>query len=187
LASDLAIAIIIVHHTRKSREQIDPFEKVSGTLGLSGAADTVLILDRDQNGVTLYGRGRDIPEIETAMEFDRNCCRWKILGNASDVRRTDQRKEILDTLYDAIELMSPSDIADAARMRRNNVKQLLHKMAKEGEVVKSGRGKYRHPDRSDLDSQQTPSNFDNPITAKHPGMESHPIPYDDREERVLTD
>jgi hypothetical protein len=67
LASELGIAIVVIHHTRKGREQVDPFDKVSGTLGLSGAADTVLILDRDQNGVTLYGRGRDVAEIESAV------------------------------------------------------------------------------------------------------------------------
>jgi hypothetical protein len=31
---------------------VDPFEKVSGTLGLSGAADAVLILDKDSKGET---------------------------------------------------------------------------------------------------------------------------------------
>ena len=33
------------------------FEKVSGTLGLTGAADTTIVLDRDSNGATIYGRG----------------------------------------------------------------------------------------------------------------------------------
>lgn len=60
LAMASGVAIVVVHHTRKSGAESDPFEKVSGTLGLSGAADTTIILDRDQNGCTLYGRGRDI-------------------------------------------------------------------------------------------------------------------------------
>ena len=92
IASEFQIAIVIVHHTRKSGSDVDPFRKdVSGTLGLSGAADTCIILDRDGSGATLYGRGRDVEEIEAAVEFDRNTCRWRILGAASDVRRTDER------------------------------------------------------------------------------------------------
>ena len=61
IASETGVAIVAVHHLRKGVAEADPFEKVSGTLGLSGAADTVLILDRDA-WRELYGRGRDIEE-----------------------------------------------------------------------------------------------------------------------------
>jgi hypothetical protein len=142
LAAELGIAIIVVHYTRKSHDQVDPFEKVSGTLGLSGAADSTLILSRDQSGVTIYGRGRDIPEIETAVAFDRETCKWRIIGEAAEVRRTDERKEILSLLIDASEPLTPRDISIGAQMPRNNVDQLLFKMAKNGDVLKSGRGRY---------------------------------------------
>lgn len=156
LASEHGVAIVIVHHTRKSGSESDPFEKVSGTLGLSGAADSTLILDRDANGVTLYGRGRDIPEIETAITFDKAMCRWRILGPAVEVRRTDERTEILDLLKAADEPMSPADIADALGLARNTVKVRLFRMATADEIVKSRlRGRYRHPDRADLDGPVT--------------------------------
>ena len=127
LAGELNVAIVIVHHIRKSGSDVDPFEKVSGTLGLSGAADAVLILDRDGNGATLYGRGRDVEEIEVAVSFDKMTCRWTILGAAADVRRTDERAVILELLADNREPMSPAEIADALGLPRNNVKQLLSK------------------------------------------------------------
>ena len=147
LAAELGIAIVIVHHTRKSRDQVDPFDRVSGTLGLSGAADTALILDRDGNGVTLYGRGRDIPEIETAVQFNKDACRWSVMGRAAEVHVSDERKVILDTLKVSDEPMSAITLADATRMTRPNVKQLLFQMAIKGLVVKIGRGLYAHPDR----------------------------------------
>ena len=150
LAMQTGVAIVVVHHTRKSGVESDPFEKVSGTLGLSGAADTTIILDRDQNGCTLYGRGRDIEEIETAVQFDKFTCRWRALGNASEVRRTDERAEILSALIEATEPMNPRDLSIACGMPRNNTDQLLFKMAKAGEVLKAGRGLYVHPERSDL-------------------------------------
>lgn len=150
LAMETGVAIVVVHHTRKSGAEADPFEKVSGTLGLSGAADTTIILDRDQNGCTLYGRGRDIEEIETAVQFDKFTCRWVVLGKASEVRRTDERAEILSVLIEATEPMNPRDLSIASGMPRNNTDQLLFKMAKAGEVLKAGRGLYVHPERSDL-------------------------------------
>lgn len=165
LAADLGIAIVVVHHTRKGIGDTDPFEKVSGTLGLSGAADTTIILDRDQNGFTLYGRGRDIQEFEHAVSYSHDTCRFTLLGKAEEVRRTDERSTILSVLKDADEAMTPSDVSDAAGIPRNNAKQLLFKMAKAGEVSKlQGRGKYIHPSRSDLLKKPTPCNLDNPIT-----------------------
>lgn len=150
LAMRTGVAIVVVHHTRKSGAETDPFEKVSGTLGLSGAADTTLILDRDGNGCTLYGRGRDIEEIESAIVFDKPACRWRIAGAAAEVRRTDERGAILTVLTDADEPMNPREIAIEADMKRNNVDKLLGKMVKAGEVLKAGRGRYVHPDRAEL-------------------------------------
>lgn len=148
LAAELGIAIIIVHHTRKARDQVDPFDRVSGTLGLSGAADTALILDRDSNGVTLYGRGRDIPEIQTAMQFNKDRCRWSTLGNASEIHVSDERKVILEALKVIAGPASPITLADATRMSRPNVKQLLFQMSVKGLVLKQGRGMYVHPDHA---------------------------------------
>lgn len=150
VAMQTGVGIIVIHHTRKSAAESDPFEKVSGTLGLSGAADSTVILDRDQNGTTLYGRGRDIEEFERAIQFDKFNCRWKALGDAAEVRRTDERGAILSVLTAAIEPMNPNDIANATDMKRNNVDRLLGKMAMSGEVLKAGRGKYVHPDRTEL-------------------------------------
>jgi hypothetical protein len=150
IASQTGVAIVVAHHLRKSAGEVDPFEKVSGTLGLSGAADTVLILDRDGQGITLYGRGRDIEEIETAVQFSKETCRWRMLGAAVEVRRTDERATILSVLKEADESMTPLDICIATVMPRNNVHQLLFKMAKKGEILKAGRARYVHPDRTDL-------------------------------------
>ena len=71
IASEFNIAIVVVHHVRKSGSDVDPFEKVSATLGLSGGADTTMILDRDGAGTTLYGRGRDIEEVDVAVSLIR--------------------------------------------------------------------------------------------------------------------
>jgi hypothetical protein len=147
IATHFRVAIVVVCHLRKSQEEADPFEKVSGTMGLSGAADTVLILDRDGQGTTLYGRGRDIEEIEQAVEFDRDTARWRVLGEATEVRRSDQRTAIIKLLLEADAPITPAEIAAATGMNDNNVRQLLLKMTKSGEVKKTEKGRYVHPDR----------------------------------------
>ena len=167
LASQYNVAVVIVTHTRKSGSEVDPFEKVSGTLGLSGGADTTMVLDRDGNGATIYGRGRDIEEIESAVEFDRLTCRWRVQGTASEVRRSDERSEILTILDDATEPLSPTDLAALTNKKNGTIRKLLHSMMGAGQVRKTKRGKYIHPERTDLvteDDPLTPRNNGNTVT-----------------------
>ena len=161
LASENSIAVVIVHHVRKGMGDADPFERVSGTNGLTGAADTTMILDRDSNGCTLYARGRDLEEYERACTFDKTTCRWTVQGEASEVRRTDERSQILAALEEATEPMSPKDLEVATGMKGTNVRQLLYKMTKAGDLVKTKRGHYVHPLSPHT---QTPNNNDNKVT-----------------------
>jgi Xaa-Pro aminopeptidase len=147
--------VLVLHHTRKGGAD-DPLEALSGSNGLSACADTTLVLDRTSAGITLYVRGRDVDEKETALNFDAG--RWTILGEAAAVRRSDERTQILTVLRDAVEPMSPAEIGDAIGMARNNTKQFLFQMARAGEVRKIGRGRYIHPERGDLAPP------DNPLT-----------------------
>jgi hypothetical protein len=143
LANEAGIAIVLVHHLRKA-EADDAFDTVSGTLGLTGAPDTVLVLKRDTSGtIVLHGRGRDLTEIEMAMSFDQDSCLWRITGDAEDVRRSAERRTILTVLDEAGEPIGPNDIAAATGMRATNVRFLLGKLLKEGTIEKVGYGKYR--------------------------------------------
>ena len=130
------------HHVRKM-DADDPFDTVSGTLGLTGAADTLLILKRQSGGVTLFAKGRDIEESETAIQFEKNTCRWTILGAAADVHRSAERRSIMDTLAKSDDAgLSVSEIVAAVEgSNRNAIEVLLHKM-KEAEEVTVRRGVY---------------------------------------------
>ena len=88
-------------------------------------------------------RGREIEEMEKALEFDGGS--WTVLGDASDVRRSEERGAILAVLSDASAPIGPKDIADALGKPENNVKQLLFKMLKDGEVKRLARGQYCIP------------------------------------------
>jgi hypothetical protein len=145
LASKHNVAIIIVHHDRKS-EADDVFDTVSGSLGLTGAADTILIMKRQAGAVTLYVRGRDIEEAEMALQFDKGTCRWSILGTAAEVHRSGERKRVIDVLREAGAPLQAKDIQVAAGLRnRNATDVLLGKMARDGEIIRADRGRYTLP------------------------------------------
>ncbi len=82
---------LLVHHTRKLRAE-DPFDELSGTLGISGAADTLWVLDRERGSdqARLYMTGRDLGDRTVPMTFDKTCCRW-VLGRTLDSIDTEGR------------------------------------------------------------------------------------------------
>jgi hypothetical protein len=142
LASKYNIAIIIVHHDRKS-EADDPFDTVSGSLGLTGAADTILIMKRQAGTVTLHVRGRDIEEAEKALQFNKATCRWSVLGEAADVRRSDQRTRVLGIFERSTDPISPADLAaEIPGLSKDNARQLLRRMTEAGEIEKKSYGAY---------------------------------------------
>jgi RecA-family ATPase len=141
-AGEHLIAIVLVTHTRKMAAD-DPLEAVSGTNGVTGAADAVLVLNRDAKRTTLYGRGRDIEEVETVLRFDGG--RWSVLGDADEVRKSDERRKIIGALRAAKEEQSPKAIADLTGMKSVNVRVLLGKMVASGEVRQPRLGFYTVP------------------------------------------
>lgn len=99
------------------------------------------------------------------MRFDKHRCRWASVGDASEVRRSDERCAILDALGDAQDPLSSADIAKATGMASANVRQLLGKRVASHEVSNPKRGEYVLPDHNDHNSHndrerpQDPSAF----------------------------
>lgn len=151
LANEFGIAIVLVHHLRKA-DSDDAYDTVSGTLGLTGAPDSILVLKRDSNGtIVLHGRGRDLIEIEKAMAFDAQTCLWRIAGDADAVRRSRERNAVLKAIQEANEPIGPNDVAAATGMKATNVRYLLGKLVEEGLLEKATYGKYRCPSVSGVE------------------------------------
>jgi hypothetical protein len=149
LANERGFTVVALHHVRKM-EADDPLDTVSGTLGLVGCADTVLVLARSGQGASLYLRGRDIEEGEHAVAFNKESCQWVVLGEASEVRKSETRNKIIAVLADAEHYLSPADIAQLTGINPNAVYQRLGAMLAAGDVVQVTRGRYAHPTKVDL-------------------------------------
>lgn len=145
LADDLGLAVIVVTHCRKSDANDDPLDAVSATTGLTAAADHILILDRDRDGTTLYGRGRDVEEFDLALRFDPRRGLWTALGDKGEVNRSDSRNAILAALKAAGEAMSPKAMADASGVGHAVVKHLVGRLVEAGDLIRVGAGSYTIP------------------------------------------
>jgi hypothetical protein len=148
-AGERHLAALVLHHTRKM-EADDPLDTVSGTLGLTGCADTVMVIHRTSQGTTLYVRGRDIEEAEHAIVFDKATCRWSVMGDANEVYLSDANKKILEVLLAASGPMRADVIASLIKAPRDKVDVYLGRLVHSGQVIRSGRGEYIHAERADL-------------------------------------
>jgi AAA domain len=143
LAGRRQLGIVVNAHLRKAASEDDPIDDINGTLGLSGAADTAIVLKRQSGMVKIYLRGRDIEEAELAAEFNRETCRWRIVGGAEEAFRSQERQAVIAALKEAgtdktgkPNAMTLDDILAATeRSDRGALRSLLHKMRKDHQVV----------------------------------------------------
>ena len=146
LADQTGVPVLVIHHVRKA-ETSDPLDAISGTAGLTGSCDTVLVLKRESGSpyATIYVRGRDVQEAQVALQFEAATGRWLKLGPAEDFRKSQERKAVVRALIDAGHPMRPVELAEATGRRPGAIKTLLGKMVRAAEVIAVGNGSYLPP------------------------------------------
>lgn len=89
------VAVLLVHHLRKMKDDGDPFNMISGTNGIMGAADTIFVISkqkRNDDNATLSIVGRDVEGGDTVLTFDTDICRWRVVGSAEDLIAEQNRR-----------------------------------------------------------------------------------------------
>jgi hypothetical protein len=165
IADDYGVAILVVHHTRKAASD-DFLDMVSGTQGLAGAADAVLVLTRARNSkqAVLKVTGRDVEEAEYALELDASVGTWTMLdAPASEVDLSEQRRRILDTLREEPGI-GPKRIAEKSGVDHNVVKQLVRRMVHDNQLVTDGKGRYFEQLALDSDVPQNARSLHSPCS-----------------------
>lgn len=92
LADNYGAGIEVVTHTRKSAAD-DPFDEVSGTLGINGAADGIMVLDRQRGAevAALYMTGRDMPDETLTLAWNADAGLWSLLSRVDGIERPDKQ------------------------------------------------------------------------------------------------
>jgi hypothetical protein len=148
------VSILVLHHQRKLGAD-DLIDTLSGTLGLGGAVDSVLILakepkqgkkKRDDDRKFFWGRGRDLEEFSVSVQQNEKG-RWDVLGPRLEGQPTVERGDIVAALGKNGGPMTIKQIAEACGNTYDNVKNLLTKLHAEECVVRVQRGMYRLPEQ----------------------------------------
>jgi len=133
--------IIVCHHLKKAIES-DPLNRALGSVGLIGATDSIVILDRKRGDArgNLLCVSRYAQEVELALEFNEG--RWTVLGEAREVEIADEQRRILEAIEELGGRAMPKEIAEIMGKNPSTVRVLLSRMLKKGIVRKDTKGAY---------------------------------------------
>jgi hypothetical protein len=139
LAARSGVAVVLVHHARKMPAR-DALDTVSGTTGLTGAADATWVLARPQGEreAVLHVTGRDVDEQELALVWDEGDGRWEVLGPAEDYRLSQEQGRVLEVLAREGRPLTPKEMAPLLAKQEGAAKMLLWRMAAKGLLVSEG-------------------------------------------------
>lgn len=146
-------ALLIVHHDRKM-SAADFIDSASGTKGLTGAVDAILVLSRrrEENEGLLSVTGRDVDERVYAITFSRGA--WTFDGGSLDTaaeaareRRAedglgDQSADIVAFIGTAGKAVTAATVADAVGIKQDTAGRYLRRLATAGRIKREGRGQY---------------------------------------------
>ena len=82
------LSILLIHHTSKADNPNDPFFSISGTRGLTGALDMMMVIKKEavtDKQAKLYIRGRDIEEDAYVIEMQN--CKWVKIGSLQQIEQ----------------------------------------------------------------------------------------------------
>ena len=147
-------SLVVVHHSRK-QESTDFVDAVSGTAGIAGSADFVLVLSRQRHSdeALLSVTGRDIIEAEYALRCDDGL--WLLDGDnlAAAAATAEQRRLSSKRSDDSVNIaavvaasatpVSPAQVAQKLGIDNDKAGKYLRRLAEAGAIHRTRRGLYR--------------------------------------------
>lgn len=146
--------LLVNHHDRKA-EAADFVDSVSGTHGLAGAADTVVILSRERHekaGLVMV-TGRDVPEGEYAVKFS-DAGAWTLDGRTlADAAATATQRRVTagigDRSADILSFVGDHEggvrAAEVEKAFGADARRYLARLTDSGRLTRPSRGLYVLP------------------------------------------
>lgn len=146
ITSRRRIAILVVHHTKKSlTPEGDWIYEVSGTQGITGTVDTIMLLrrKRGEKVATLMVTGRDLDEDkEYLLHGDPSTKTWTLgTGSLKRCQLNRAQQDIVDAIKH--ERLAPKEISTKlGHNDSNKIRPVLMRMCKDGLLLVDPDGRY---------------------------------------------
>jgi AAA domain len=184
-------ALLTNHHDRKARSE-DFVDRVSGTNGLAGAADTIIVITRPrhENDGVIQVTGRDVAEGEYAVTFNGSHGLWSLDGvdlmdaaHAATQRRVNEGLDDRSRAIIAYVNEHPEGVrwGDVKRDLGEDEARYLSRLYESGRISRPSRGLYVPLSvvsgvsviTTETDTPDTPSESGHPETDTTDTTDSH--------------
>lgn len=165
LAVEFDVAILLIHHTKKSTGEGaqggDPFDQVLGSRALTSNMDLTMTLTRTrmQQDAVLAVTGRDVEESQINLTFDKTSCRWDETAHESGLMLSPEKQLVLDAVHQGF--TKATAVAAHLNKSRTAVTNHLSELVREGHLVRSGGGAYALPTPASQETAEPADMTDN--------------------------
>lgn len=138
-------SLLFVHHTKKADEG-DFLQALSGTNGLAGAADTIIVLKRDRlsKDATLSITSREMEEAEHHLNFNEKAV-WTIGDRPASPQPPQQGTTgsiITQVLMDAPMALTRAEIASKAYVSMDAASGAIRRLKDQGTIIEPIQGRF---------------------------------------------
>ena len=135
ITKNLNVSMVLLHHTVKNSK--GNLDDLYGSSGYSGTVDNILILNSDKaRGLGKLQLTSRYGDAEYVLQFNRQQLCWEYLGIADEIDLTQERKDILEVLFEAHGPVKVKDIAKELGKKVQATSNLLNRLEKQGLVWK---------------------------------------------------
>ena len=136
LAHRLDIAIIVVHHCKKSTDVASaPLEKVIGSIGITGTAETIMVMEQlpGSKDCKLHVTGKDVEQCEKHLAWNGHG--FEINDDAIAAQLGSTQKLVLMLIHEAPRC-TQKYVVEAAGKDQGQVARAIDRLIELGLVVK---------------------------------------------------
>lgn len=133
------IPVVVIHHTRKGGQGTkhgNPFDELSGSSGIQGVADTIIVCHRDHgsNEAKMFVTGREVGEAEYRMVFQKHCMSWEV-SPSDDAPVVDTSVMLLEAWFRDRDSLTTVDAAKLWDTSQSTARRRLEEMVRDGTMT----------------------------------------------------
>jgi hypothetical protein len=143
----LNVAIVVVHHTNRSKDVENFIDRVNGSTGLAGGVDGIMYLKGTPQEATLEVTHRRLKHTPPKMvlKTDTLTGGWTLLGDAHQVLLSEERQQIIEIIRQAGKPLSCREISLELDKKIDAIRKCVQRMVKSDHLVMTEKGLYDLP------------------------------------------
>ena len=137
-------SLLLIHHDKQGDDG-DWANKMNGSSGIIGTADTLMRLSVQQRGekkAKLQVTGRDVEDIELSLKLNEEVMHWQIDKNQDETPLTGLQKSVLDLVSEEPTSTKSSIIASKLNKEQSQISDILKKLKVKGYIYNPQYGEY---------------------------------------------